>query len=177
MMKRTSIAALVLCLSMMVAGAAQAAVPKNNITVQPIGFLFGNGNLEYEAALGDTTAIAGRINYSAWNIGDWSTSAIGGGLSYRFFPVSKQAPRGFWVGPGADILIISSTYEDDTASSTFISVGGDLGYKWIWGEEVGFVLCPSISLRYVSGSLSVGDNELPFGGFGFGLGLALGLAF
>jgi len=153
------------------------AVPKNSLTVQPIGFLFGNGNLEYEGVISESNAIAGRINYSSWNIGDWNTSAIGGGLSYRFFPTSQEAPKGFWFGPGGDILIMTSTYNNETASSTFISIGGEAGYKWVWGEEIAFVLSPSLNLRYIAGSLEIGDSNLPFGGLTFGLGLAVGIAF
>lgn len=83
-----------------------------------------------------------------------------------------------WVGPAVDLLNVTAGYQNEPGVSTlFTSIYGQLGYKWVFGQKIGFVLSPYINLGYSMGSITVLDNTLSANGFLFGLGLAIGVAF
>lgn len=179
MLKKNLLAGLAVlaCAAGLGAGPAYGS-PDNSLTLQPVGLLFGIGNVEYENLLSDTNAIAARINFFNWGLGDWNTSGIGAGVSYRFFPLhQEQAPRGLWYGPAVDILNVSSTFEGASGSSLFVSILGEVGYKWLFGREIALVVSPFLNLGYTIGSLQIGDSSLPWGGLTFNLGLSAGVAF
>lgn len=160
------------------AAAARAEI-SSDITVNPLGFVGWGPDIEFETAIGDTSALAIRGKIGGWTLGDWKNTSYGGGLSWRFYLNDElKAPRGLFVGPAVDVLSVTSSYQDgDSANAMFTSIYCQLGYKWIFGQKVGFVLAPFLNLGYSMGSLSVGDNTLDANGFLFGLGLALGIGF
>lgn len=157
---------------------AAGATPKSDITIQPVGLLFGTAYLEYETALSGYSAGAVRLNYNSFKISDLSITGVGGGLSYRFYPASKgNAPKGFFVGPAVDVRSVSASSGGDTASTLFYSIAAEIGYRWMWGDETAFVLVPSINLGYNGGTIKVGDITADYTGMGVGVGLGLGIGF
>jgi hypothetical protein len=177
MFRKLLLACLLFTLGVFLAAAAHAT-PRHSITVQPIGLLFGIGNVEYEGMISNNNAWAARLDFFSLGLGDWNTSGIGVGASYRFFPIKKiRAPRGLWFGPAVDIMNVSSKYLGQTNGSAFVSILGEIGYKWLFGNEVAFVVSPFADLGYTVGSLRIGDSTLPWGGFTFGLGCSIGIAF
>lgn len=176
--KGLKILAIMLLMGAGMASAAQAEIG-NSITVNPLGFVGWGPDIEYEAVMDPGSALAIRAKFGGWSLGDWSNTAIGGGLSWRFFLNDElKAPRGLWVGPAVDLLNVTAGYQNEPGVSTlFTSIYGQLGYKWVFGQKIGFVLSPYINLGYSMGSITVLDNTLSANGFLFGLGLAIGVAF
>lgn len=149
------------------------------ITINPLGFVGWGPDIEYLAVLNPGTGLAVRGKFGGWSIGDWTNTAVGGGASLRFFLQEENpAPAGLWVGPAFDVLSITSEYAgSDTATSMLYSIYGQLGYSWLFGKKVAFVLSPYLNLGYSMGEVSVADNSLSFNGFMFGIGLGIGVAF
>ena len=163
--------------------AAAADGPKNAITVNPLGFIGWGPDIEYERMMGGNGALAIRGKFGGWSLGDWSNSALGGGISYRWFLQEENYASGLWVGPSVDILSITSEFlDEDAVTSMIYSIYGQLGYKWLMGKKIAFVISPYINLGYNMGELSVTtstgvDETASFNGIAFGIGLAIGLAF
>jgi hypothetical protein len=160
------------------------AGPKNSITLNPLGFIGWGPDIEYEGVMSPSTALALRVKFGGWTIGDWTTSSFGGGASYRFFlQPENPAPRGLWVSPSVDVLSVTSKVKDGGSGSSMIySIYGQLGYKWLFGETIAFILSPYMNLGYNVGSVSATDSlgastSVDFSGFLFGIGLAIGIAF
>ncbi|MEW6515277.1 MAG: hypothetical protein AB1439_00035 [candidate division FCPU426 bacterium] len=181
--KSASVLAILLLMAAGMASAAHAEI-SSNITVNPLGFIGWGPDIEFETAMGDTNALAVRGKFGGWTLGDWTTTSVGGGLSWRFYLNDDlKAPRGLYVGPSVDILSVTSSIKDGGSGTSMIySIYGQLGYKWIFGQKVGFVLSPYINLGYNMGSVSatnsLGDSDsVSFSGFLFGLGLAIGIGF
>ncbi len=171
--------ALCLTIPMALSRTAAAEGPSNSITINPLGFVGWGPDIEYQGVINPGSAFALRLKVGGWGIGDWSNTALGGGASWRFFLQEENpAPRGLWVGPAVDVLSVTSKYQDyDAVTSMIYSIYGQLGYSWLFGKKVAFVLSPFLNLGFSSGSISVADNNLNFSGFLFGIGLAIGVAF
>jgi hypothetical protein len=144
-----------------------------NITVNPVGLVFGLLTVEYEKALSEKNSFTIRGNFLSRDIGDIDTTIFGAGGSYRFFP-KKVAPSGLYYGPSADVVYAKAKSGSASASGVFFFVGGDGGYKWIF--KGGFVVDAGVSVGFYFGKLEVGYTELDFGGFTLGLRLGLGYA-
>ena len=103
----------------------------NVLKVNPFGLAFGNINLNYQRALGATSAIQIGANYWYKILG---TEVNGFGVrgSYQFFITNraKAAPEGFYIGPS--VSYNSFTEKSTDASASAVGVGFMLGYQWIW---------------------------------------------
>jgi len=145
-----------------------------NVTVNPAGLLLGLLSVEYEKATSPKNSFAIRGNFFSRDIGGWDTTAFGAGGSYRFFP-KKKAPAGFYFGPAADFIFVSTKYSGDSATGIFFSIGGEAGFKWIL--KGGFVIDVGANASLAFGKVEIGSLELDYGGFVPGLRLGLGYAF
>lgn len=156
---------------------------QNNLTINPFGFVISTLYAQYEYTLTSKNTVAILATAGGYTSGGWSFSDFGIGGSYRWYFGDENAPRGWFWGPIAGIDFVSSTYKDaygftSSVSSPFFTVGADIGYKWIWGDnKMGFVLCPSFGLGYQIGSISVNGVTAPYGGFWPRFGLNAGIAF
>lgn len=151
----------------------------NSITINPLGFVGFGPDIEYERVLGSSMAFALRGKFGEFTLGDWSLTSVGGGFGLRFFPQEENpAPRGLWVGPTVDVFQLSGGFKGQPQTkSMFYDVYAQLGYKWLLGRSVAFVLSPYIKLGYESGTLDSGGENFKVSGMLFGLGLDIGIAF
>lgn len=161
-----------------ISGPATAG-PSNDITINPLGFIGWGPDIEYEGALTPGMALALRAKVGGWTFGDWKNNTVGGGISWRFYLQEENpAPKGLWIGPGFETIRITSQIRDSDISSTMInSAYGELGYRWLFGEKVAFVLAPYIKMGYNVGKVTILDETLDLTGLLFGIALSVGVAF
>ena len=171
---------LLICLSLIVfitfiqVGNLNAQHDKSqNITVNPIGLVFGLVTVEYEKAVSAKNSFTIRGNFLSRDLGGLEATIFGAGGSYRFFP-KKLAPSGLYYGPSVDVVYAKAKSSWNSASGVFFFLGGDGGYKWIF--KGGFVVDAGISAGFSFGKVEVGSTELDYGGFTLGLRLGLGYA-
>lgn len=146
------------------------AQPKRAVMVNPLGLFWGVMNVQYEFRYDNDNSIALRANFVGYDIGSFSNSAFGFGGSYRWYQNSKPV-IGLWYGPSADILFWNAREKHlitpVTHSSTFLGVGGDIGYKWNFNQ---FGVEVFGGLRYYFGQI----EGLSFGGTSLIAGINLG---
>ncbi|MCX8057358.1 MAG: DUF3575 domain-containing protein [Ignavibacteria bacterium] len=140
------------------------------ITVNPIGLFWGALNVQYEFRYDVDNSIALRANFVGYDIGSFSNSAFGLGGTLRWYH-SRKPVVGLWYGPSADILFWTakekSLIAPDTFTSSFLGLGGDIGYKWNFNQ---FAVEIYGGLRYYFGEIT----GLSFGGASLIAGLNLG---
>jgi len=147
---------------------------KNALTLEPLGLLFGQFSAKYTIKLSDANALSIDASYWGYNMGLWSSSAIGIGGSVDFF-FQRNALTGFYAGPAINALFFSSSTgtTSSNVSSTWIGIGGKIGYRWIL--DGGMVIDVNTMLRYLIGTNTAALN---INGFGIsGLGAGIGFAF
>lgn len=155
--------------------AAEPTEQKMSITANPVGLIFGIANVQFAYKLNDNMALSIRGSYWGRTIGDWKWSSFGFGGAFQYFPM-KSSLRGLYVGPDASVVFMSAEYDDDKDNTTFFGVGAEVGYRFVW--KSGFTLDLSTGIQYLIGKLEIGDEEFPYGGFGWaGIGLGLGYSF
>jgi hypothetical protein len=168
---------LVLGLIGMALPASAGTVPKSNLTAQVTGSWLDLARVEYETALDNQTSLAVRAEFLGKTIDDMYTRGFGGGVAYRFYPMTEQpAPVGMFVGPAFDAMNVTASNAGETASSIFYDLQVEFGYRFLFGEGIAFVLVPQVYLGYTFGQLSVGGKDLDLDGMAYGAGLGLGLA-
>ncbi len=140
------------------------------ITVNPVGLFLGALNVQYEFRYDPDNSIALRANFVGYDIGSFSNSAFGLGATYRWYHSTKPV-IGLWYGPSADILFWTAKEKKPinpgTYTSSFLGIGGDIGYKWNldhFGVEV------FGGMRYYFGQIA----GLSFGGASLIAGVNLG---
>jgi hypothetical protein len=155
------------------------AYPRNSLTVEPLGLYFGEANVEFEHVYERQMAYAFRANFVDSTVPDWTGNGVGVGASLRFFPIAHlHAPKGLWFGPSVDATTTTFTYHEQTATALAWGVGGDIGYKFLFGHSLAFVISPFASVRYWGGSSTLDGAQYPrLHGATVGLGASVGLAF
>jgi hypothetical protein len=140
------------------------------VMVNPLGILWGVMNFQYEFRYDVDNSIALRANFVAYDLNSFSNSAFGLGGSYRWYHSTKPVV-GLWYGPSADILFWSAKEKNkiqpSTYKSSFIGLGGDIGYKWDFNH---FGVEVFGGLRYYLGEIA----GLSFGGGTLVAGINLG---
>ncbi len=140
------------------------------IMVNPLGLFWGVMNVQYEFRYDSDNSIALRANFVGYDIGTFSNSAFGFGGSYRWYHSTKPVV-GLWYGPSADLLFWTAREKNRFAPSTyrssFLGLGGDVGYKWNFNQ---FGVEVYGGLRYYLGEIA----GLSFGGASLIAGINLG---
>lgn len=140
------------------------------VTVNPLGLFWGVLNVQYEFRYEKDNSIALRANFVGYDIGSFSNSAFGFGGTYRWYHSTKPVV-GLWYGPSADLLFWTAKEKNKITSATykssFLGVGGDIGYKWNFNQ---FGVEIYGGLRYYIGDIA----GLPFGGASLIAGVNLG---
>ena len=96
-------------------------------------------------------------------------SGFGVGGAYKFFIADSRALTGLSVAPAAEIFFLSNSGLG--RSATPISIGGDIAYKWIFGQ---FSVEPIASIRIW---ILSGTGPTAYSGFQPGIDVLLGVAF
>jgi len=159
--------------------AAAHAAPKNSLTLEPVGLYWNIGNVELEHLFERRSAWAFRANYSNYHSADWIAPGLGGGASFRYFPLPRlRAPRGLWFGPAADVLVTNVEHRNRIATGVLTGLGAEIGYKWLFGRKVAFVVSPFAKAQYWFGDIAVDRDPYPaFHGLHTYLGVSIGFAF
>jgi len=147
---------------------------KRVVSVNPLGLVLGVGNVSYEWVIKPDFSGVGNLSFSFAKSGGWNWSAFGGGGGVKKY-LKPEAPQGLWYGGEGGLLIYSAEYLGIRSSSTFISLGGLVGYKWIVKE--GFTIEPQGGLYLSLGSLEILGEGMPLGAISPGIGLNIGYAF
>ena len=153
----------------------------NDITVNPLGLVFGLGNVSYERALSKDNSWLVGANYGSYGITDNRLTIFGVTGAYRWWAGDKDL-SGWFAGPELKIESVAWSYgvsgQTYNASGSFFGGGVQGGYQWVFHS--GFTLNLGLNFDYLAGSISsniAGAPSLTFGGSGAGANLGLGYAF
>jgi len=168
----------------LVGGVAFSAAPVSKaITLNPLGFVLGAYNANYEVVTGNQSSIVGSGIFMHYGLGDASFTSIGGGASYRYY-TKGGAPNGFYVGPS--VSIASATVEvktidwwtgdtqTDSANVMVFGVGATAGHQWILDSGLVFNLQAGLTASF--GNTSIDEDDINVGGVAPSFGFALGYA-
>ncbi len=145
-----------------------------SVTTNILGLAVGSVNGIYEFKKGDKDTIG--VGGSIWSIssGDWKLSSTSLGVDYNIYKKGKIL-EGFYIGPSLWLNMVSAEYTSTTlvgwtivkqtekSSGTFITLGGNLGYKWLLDN---LAIGVGLGVGYTAGSIEVGGSKAPYGGFG-----------
>lgn len=127
----------------------------NIVKFNPLGLLFGSGNLAYERALNAKSSVVVAPSFGFLKSGDFKYSTYGLGLEYRFYlSKTKSAPEGIYAAPGVGYVLGTakstdpfSGVEEKTNVSTFTGKAV-FGYQWVW--DSGLVLDLNGGFQYLN---------------------------
>jgi hypothetical protein len=160
-----------LCLSVSASKSLAQARPSpytNDISVGLISLLepLGYVSLQYEwkAAITNSWVVRAYLPKA-----DEGYSGFGVGGAYKFFIADSRALTGLSVAPAAEIFFLSNS--GTSRSATPILIGGDVAYKWIFGQ---FSVEP---IAYVRIGILSGTGPAAYSGVGAGIDVLLGFAF
>jgi len=92
-------------------------------------------NISCEEALNKKVGFG--LEIATLSSSECTPGTAGVGVFYHFYP-SKNALKGFFIGPNFSFVAISAT-------GVFSSIGGNLGYRWIWRNGFSFGIHASAS--------------------------------
>jgi len=157
------------------------AVPQNSaakeyhqqISVDPLGLIFGMFNVQYEKQYSAKNSFTANLQYWGYSSGIYKWSAIGVGGSWRFYLMQDDilAIRGFSFGPLAQINYWSWTGSSVSSldGGLSVSIGGEASYKWIFDND--FSVEPTFKLFFPLNNLE-GLGGLQSYGLGCNIGYA-----
>lgn len=98
-----------------------------NVTVNPLGLLFGGANAQFDYALGESWAIGGRLAYSSYSSGSSTATGYGLGVGGTYFGNGVMRD-GFEAMLGVDYMSASG----NSVSVTGSAISAMAGYGWFW---------------------------------------------
>ena len=148
---RLRILLIAVLMAMFVVPSVQSAPYSNAISINPFALVWSWVDITYETQLSPTNSLT--IFGSFYSSGWWTSYGIG--ASYRWyldlFKDGKSPIEGFSVGPRAAVNWWSWDnyygYIGDNDNHIGFAIGGEAGYKWVWG---GFMVEPLITLMFGS---------------------------
>jgi len=156
---------------------------KQDITINPLSMIFGLFSAEYERRITPSGSWAVGVSHWGLSVASYKFSSNGVNGAYRFWP-GAHALEGFYIGPIAAIDIAKATVTEPitgqtgSASASLVSVGGLVGYQWVW--DGGFLLDLAIGVQDIFGTLEgkAGGTtvKVDVTGVGFAGRFALGYA-
>jgi hypothetical protein len=154
----------------------------SDITVNPLGLVFGLGNATYERALSRENSWLVGANFGSYGVTDNRLTILGAMGAYRWWFNGRKALSGWYAGPEVKIETVTWAFGVDNsnynATASFFGGGGQGGYQWVFRN--GFTLNLGLNLDFMAGSLSTNITGAPtpgFGGLCAGANLGLGYAF
>lgn len=161
---------------------------KNLITTDLLTLTAGVLNARYEKPFKNNSTLEFRGAILSQNIGDWKLNGFGLGAGYYFYP-NKNLLKELFYGPSVNLSIVNAEYTyqtvdintmtliktTDKASGTLISLGFEVGYKWIF--KGGYTLGVGVGVGLGIGEITVAGSKLNYGSTGLSrLSLDIGYA-
>jgi hypothetical protein len=147
------------------------------LSINPAILLLGGIGAELEGAVGANVSLFASpsvllfpspLLWSETTNVSVSGFGIDGGL--RFFP-GGSAPKGFWFGPYGGFAVASATSGRNHSEARARTVGGMLGYSWIFKSNFYFSLGAGGGLQSVTGAYNITTTR-PAPALRFALGFA-----
>lgn len=156
--------------------AADYTTPKSKVvSIDPIDLINGRINATFENKMSATNSFT--INASYWSFNKY-LSAGGVGASYRWyidpFEEGKKSLNGLSVGPRLDFFYWTydwSEWHMDNYSYTTLAIGGEVNYKWAFGDGGKWIIEPSIKIAFPILKEKGYDHYTNYG-FGVNIGYA-----
>lgn len=130
---------------------------QNVVKVNPIGLAFGSLNGGYETFLTDKTSLYLKGNFYSRGLIGIRYTGFGVGAEYRFYLSDNDRPKGLYAGPIANIGFIG-TNSDLIDNYTLITIGGVIGYQWVFSEK--FTVEVNIGPAYGIVTGDFGDSDV-----------------
>lgn len=130
---------------------------QNVVKVNPIGLAFGSLNGGYETFLSDNTSLYLKANFYSRSLVGTRYTGFGVGGEYRFYLSDNDRPKGLYAGPIANVGFIG-TNSDFIDNYTLITVGGIIGYQWVFSEK--FTVEVNIGPAYGIVAGDFGDTDI-----------------
>lgn len=130
---------------------------QNVVKVNPIGLAFGSLNGGYETFLTDKTSLYLKANFYSRGLVGIRYTGFGVGGEYRFYLDSNDRPKGLYAGPIASVGFIGSN-SDIINNYTLITIGGVIGYQWVFSEK--FTVEVNIGPAYGIVTGDFGDTDI-----------------
>lgn len=169
----------VLCSTYSFAATAESTGPDKdlNIRVNPLGFIFGAANVQFDIGISDSFTLGPSLSYASvkatstttvngttTSSSSVSSSAFGVGARANLFLGHSRFTDGWYLGPEVGF----ASAKAGSTSASGLSVGAVVGYGWFW--EKGFNIMFGLGVQYISvdtAVFSVG-GVLPAGEFTLG---------
>jgi hypothetical protein len=133
---------------------APAAPKQSVVSVNPLAIIFGLYGAEYERRIGRTTSLG--VLASHWStdtettFGDSDVSYTSFELKGRIYP-SARLFQGFSFAASSGLVLLREEIwafgESERNSATAVSIGFELGYSWLLGEEDNFYVGTGIGAK------------------------------
>lgn len=130
---------------------------QNVVKVNPIGLAFGSLNGGYETFLSENTSLYLKANFYSRSLVGTRYTGFGVGGEYRFYLSDNDRPKGLYAGPIANIGFIG-TNTDIIDNYTLITIGGIIGYQWVFSEK--FTVEVNIGPAYGIVTGDFGDTDI-----------------
>ncbi len=158
-----------------------AAEPTQSVGVNPLGLAWGMFDVEYEKRLTDDSTWYAQGLYWSDESDSWTWSGIGAAGGYRkYFQRGKLFDGAYW-GVNGGAISLSAEYEPvaglkGDGSALFVFASGELGYKWLFTNNLTLSLAGYAGITMGSLSVEVSDTttgityseDFPASGFGIG---------
>jgi hypothetical protein len=148
---------------------------ERTLTLNPSALLIGSLDAQYERVLspslsgfiGPYIAYASLVNQPALALG-----LLGG---VRYFLLESRSPAGLWAGPQVVLGAVSLRSGDTSATGAIFSLGGLLGYTWLF--DSGFIVSIGGGVQFTYATVAPEQGALDLRGIGPALRLAIGWSF
>jgi len=136
-----------------VVGAAYTG-PKQVLSANPFGIVFGWFNLEYERRLSPTVTAGASTSYASFN--DDRDHYFSANALLRYYPQGR-ALSGFYFGGRTGVYDVSEGHNDEV----FFGLGFDIGYTWLLGVNDAFQLSLGAGASRIFGGTLDGSEAIP----------------
>lgn len=129
-----------------------------NVSVNPLGFVFGTYNLDFELAVGDHLTVGPAVQFASVGASGVSVTGAGGGVNLMYYFTAPRLSGGWYLSPELGYISVSAS---DRYSTISVSLGGvyaetTLGYHWF--NSSGFNCQLGLGARYIGLGASANVN-------------------
>ena len=122
----------------------------NVIKLNPLGLIFGQFNVGYERALGESSSFLIAPQFGGFKFGGVKYSSAGATAQYRYY-FSGYAPEGFYAAPNISYTSGSVKFDDGSGGEnktnfSSLAFGAMAGKQWIFDSH--FVIDLGLGANY-----------------------------